>query len=79
MIIFFIDFLNYLTYLCDRLNLSAFPGWVAGLIFTGLTVVITNLCSNTATANVFVPILADLAITMCLHPVSALLSSRKSK
>ena len=52
------------------MNLSSFPGWVASLIFTGLAVIITNLCSNTATANVFVPILADLAITMCLHPVS---------
>jgi sodium-dependent dicarboxylate transporter 2/3/5 len=53
----------------NKLNLSSLPAWVASLLFTGLTVIITNLCSNTATGNILVPILADTALTMCLNPV----------
>ena len=33
------------------------------------SVSITNIASNTATANVLVPILADLAVTMCINPI----------
>ena len=34
-----------------------------------LTVTITNIASNTATANVLVPILAKMAVTMCINPI----------
>ena len=34
-----------------------------------LQVTITNVASNTATANVLVPILAKMAITMCINPI----------
>lgn len=51
------------------MNLTSLPGWLASIIFTGLTVVITNLCNNTATANALVPILADMSINMCLNPI----------
>jgi len=53
----------------NKLNLTSLPGWLASIIFTGLTVVITNLCNNTATANALVPILADMSINMCLNPI----------
>ena len=32
-------------------------------------VTITNVASNTATANVLVPILAKMAVTMCINPI----------
>ena len=34
-----------------------------------LTVSITNIASNTATANVLVPILGEMAVTMCVNPI----------
>ena len=34
-----------------------------------LKVTITNVASNTATANVLVPILAKMAVTMCINPI----------
>ena len=34
-----------------------------------MTVSVTNIASNTATANVLVPILAEMSLTMCIHPV----------
>ena len=34
-----------------------------------LQVTITNVASNTATANVLVPILAKMAVTMCINPI----------
>jgi len=34
-----------------------------------LTVSITNIASNTATANVLVPILGEMAVTMCINPI----------
>lgn len=52
-----------------KLNLTSLPSWLASLIFTVVTVAITNIASNTATANVFVPILAEMAITMCINPI----------
>ena len=34
-----------------------------------LTVSLTNIASNTATANVLVPILSEMAVTMCINPI----------
>jgi len=53
----------------SKLNLSAYPVWIVCLIVCFMTVSITNIASNTATANVLVPILADLAVTMCINPI----------
>ena len=53
----------------NKLNLTSLPRWVASILFTGLTVIITNLCNNTAAANALVPILADMSITMCINPI----------
>jgi len=52
-----------------RMNLTSLPSWLASLLFTVVTVAITNIASNTATANVFVPILAEMAVTMCINPI----------
>eukprot|EP00092_Neocalanus_flemingeri_P074270 GFUD01091799.1.p1 GENE.GFUD01091799.1~~GFUD01091799.1.p1 ORF type:complete len:198 (-),score=23.79 GFUD01091799.1:255-767(-) len=52
-----------------RMNLTSLPAWLASLLFSFVTVAITNIASNTATANVFVPILAEMAITMCINPI----------
>ena len=53
----------------NKLNLSAYPVWLVCLAVCFMTVSITNIASNTATANVLVPILADLATTMCINPI----------
>ena len=52
-----------------RAELESLP--VVGLSFVVclLTVTITNIASNTATANVLVPILAKMAVTMCINPI----------
>ena len=34
-----------------------------------MTVTVTNIASNTATANVLVPILAEMAVTLCINPI----------
>jgi len=52
-----------------KLNLSSLPVWLASFIFSLVTVFITNIASNTATANVLVPILSKLALTMCVNPI----------
>merc|ERR1712062_160696 len=46
-----------------------YPVWIVCLIVCVMTVTITNIASNTATANVLVPILAELAVTMCINPI----------
>ena len=52
-----------------KMNLTSLPAWLVSVIFTVMTVGITNIASNTATANVFVPILAEMAVTMCVNPI----------
>ena len=39
------------------------------MIFTAMTIIITNLCNNTAAANALVPVLADMSISMCVNPI----------
>lgn len=50
-------------------NLESLPLWVTSFVICFVTVTITNVASNTATANVLVPILAKMAITMCINPI----------
>jgi len=52
-----------------KMNLTSLPAWLASILFTLVTVAITNIASNTATANVLVPILAEMAMTMCINPI----------
>ncbi|XP_023326559.1 solute carrier family 13 member 2 [Eurytemora carolleeae] len=58
-----------LVHQLEKLNLSSLPNWLTITIICFLTVTITNVASNTATANVLVPILAEMAVTMCINPI----------
>ena len=53
----------------NRLQLDSQPIWLVNLIICIMTVTITNIASNTATANVLVPILAEMAVTLCINPI----------
>jgi len=50
-------------------NMESLPKVVLCFVVCLLTVTITNIASNVATANVIVPILAKIAVTMCINPV----------
>ena len=52
-----------------RAELESLPVVVLSFVVCLLTVTITNIASNTATANVLVPILAKMAVTMCINPI----------
>ena len=52
-----------------KLKLESLPVVVLSFVLSLLTVSITNIASNTATANVLVPILAKMAVTMCINPI----------
>ena len=52
-----------------KLKLESLPAVVLSFVLSLLTVSITNIASNTATANVLVPILAKMAVTMCINPI----------
>ena len=52
-----------------RAELESLPVVVLSFVVCLLTVPITNIASNTATANVLVPILAKMAVTMCINPI----------
>eukprot|EP00093_Oithona_nana_P005229 05229.XXX_19647_17798_1 [CDS] Oithona nana genome sequencing. len=49
-------------------GLSQLNPWQINLIISILAAIITEFVSNTATANIFVPILRNLSITLCLNP-----------
>ena len=53
----------------NKLNLNSLPSWLVNFVVCLMTVSITNIASNTATANVLVPILAEMAVTMCINPI----------
>ena len=53
----------------QKLNMESLPVVVICFVVCLLTVTITNIASNVATANIVVPILAKMAVTMCINPV----------
>ena len=53
----------------QKLNMESLPVVILCFVVCLLTVTITNIASNVATANVLVPILAKIAVTMCINPV----------
>ena len=53
----------------NKMNLESWPTWLMSFVICFVTVTITNIASNTATANVLVPILAKMAVTMCINPI----------
>ena len=57
-------------WLSSRLHfLSAWPGIAVSFFISFFTATITEFASNTATANVLVPILVDISNKICLNPI----------
>ena len=52
--------------------------WVIVLIVTIFAAFFTEICSNTATASLFIPILAALADRLCIHPLYLMLPATLS-
>ena len=55
--------------------LSGLPPWAINLIICIVTAGLTQVASNTATANVLLPILADMALTICVNPIYLIMSA----
>merc|ERR1719384_2426700 len=63
-------------WLVDQLLvLKVLDAWLICLIICVLTVVMTQVASNTATANVLLPILADLSMTICQNPLYLIMTA----
>ena len=60
---------NLMVEYIQKTNLESLPLGVLSFVVCLLTVTITNIASNTATANVLVPILSQMAVTMCINPI----------
>ena len=54
---------QYLVYLKEL------PVWAINLIVSTLTATMTEVVSNTATANILLPILKEMSLTLCYNPV----------
>lgn len=54
---------QYLVYL------KGLPIWIINLIVSTLTATMTEVVSNTATANILLPILKEMSLTLCYNPV----------
>ena len=57
------------------LVLKALPAWAVNFTICVLTAALTQVASNTATANVLLPILADMALTICVNPIYLIMSA----
>ncbi|CAJ0602097.1 unnamed protein product [Cylicocyclus nassatus] len=54
-------------------SLDHLPVWVLQMLVMVVCMAITNICSNTVTATIFVPIVGTLAVGMERHPFSLML------
>lgn len=58
------------TWLGDQLAfISSFPFWIVLVIVVGFVLLFTELNSNTATANIFLPVLASMAVAGNSNPL----------
>jgi len=55
--------------------LTDLPPWLINTIICVLTAATTQVASNTATANVLLPILADLSLTICQNPLYLIMTT----
>jgi hypothetical protein len=66
----FLYFLGLSVWLASKLHfLSTWPTIATSFFITGFTALLTEFASNTATANVIVPILVDISNKICLNPI----------
>jgi len=62
-------FPGFSTWLVQYLvHLRRFPVWLINLIVSLFTATITEVVSNTAAANILLPILKEMSITLCANP-----------
>ena len=62
-------FLGLSNWLVNRLiYLRGLPVWLINLILSMLTTTVTEVVSNTATANILLPILKQMSLTLCQNP-----------
>ncbi|KJH40702.1 solute carrier family 13 member 1 domain protein [Dictyocaulus viviparus] len=54
-------------------NLGHLPLWILQLLTMAITMTMTNICSNTVTATIFVPIVATMATEIKRHPFNLIL------
>jgi di/tricarboxylate transporter len=51
-----------------QVYLRRFPVWLINMIVSLFTATITEVVSNTAAANILLPILKEMSITLCANP-----------
>lgn len=62
------------SWLGDRLSsLESLPNWGILTIVCLITSLVTEVCSNSATANILLPVLADLAVKLKMNPLYLML------
>ena len=62
-------FSGFSTWLVKYLiALRGLPVWVINLIVSIIAATMTEVVSNTATANVLLPILVEMSLTLCQNP-----------
>jgi len=54
-------------------GLSSLPPWIVLTLVCGVTSLVTEICSNAATANILLPVLGELAVTLKLNPLYLML------
>ncbi|EFP04626.1 hypothetical protein CRE_31238 [Caenorhabditis remanei] len=59
--------------LLDLSSIGHLPLWILQLLTMSIAMIITNICSNTVTASIFVPIVATLAQKAGHHPFTLML------
>jgi sodium-dependent dicarboxylate transporter 2/3/5 len=66
---FFFRIKGFSTWLVQYLiALRGLPVWVINLIVSIIAATMTEVVSNTATANVLLPILWEMSLTLCQNP-----------
>jgi len=64
------------TYLSAQLRgLESLGRWQVNLIISAIVTFVTEVASNTATANIVVPILNEISVSVCYNPIYMMLTS----